>query len=267
MRNSFFIFFSVLLLGIASCSKFDRLVKSSDYELKYKKALEYFEKGNYTNAQTLLEELIPVYKGTERAEEVYYYYAYCSYNQKDYGLAAYHFKTFARTFPRSKHLEECAFLNAFCYYQSSPGYSLDQADTKNAIQEMQQFINDFPESKRIDTCNILMDEMRLKLEKKAYATCKQYFFLDDWKAAIIECANFVKDYPDSKSLDEVNFWIIKSYYLLALNSIESKKPERIEKAMETYLKFVDLYPKSSYLREAEKIYTDCQRLKKEKINN
>src|SRR4051812_48869303 len=78
-------FISLLAIAIYSCSKFDKLVKSSDYELKYKKALEYYNHGNYTNAMTLLEELIPVFKGTERAEEVYYYYSYCNYNQGDYG--------------------------------------------------------------------------------------------------------------------------------------------------------------------------------------
>ncbi len=257
----------LIMTGILSCSKFDRLVKSSDYELKYKKALEYYNKGNYTNAQILLEELIPVFKGTERAEEVYYYYAYCSYNQADYGLAAYHFKTFSRNFPRSKHVEECAYLNAYCYYLNSPGYTLDQSDTKNAISEMQAFINNYPESKRIDSCNMVVDELRQKLEKKAYAICKQYYFLDDWKAAIAECANFLKDYPDSKSYDEVFFLMIKSNYLLAVNSIESKKQERLDKTIENYLKFVDLYPNSVYLKEAEKIYIDSKKLKNEKINN
>ncbi len=257
----------VLVISAFSCSKFDKLVKSSDYELKYKKALEYFHKGNYTNAQTLLEELIPVFKGTDRAEEVYYYYAYCSYYQTDYGLAAYHFKTFARTFSRSKHAEECSFLNAYCYYKNSPGYSLDQADTKNAIQEMQQFINDYSDSWMVDSCNLVIDGLRAKLEKKTYEICKQYFFIDDWKAAIVECSNFLKDFPDSKSQEEVHFIIIKSYYLLAINSIESKKQERLIKGMETYLKFVDLYPQSIYLKEAEKIYSEFQNLKNDKINN
>lgn len=248
-------------VSIYSCSKFDKLVKSSDFELKYTKALEYYNHGNYSNAMTLLEELIPVYKGTERAEEVYYYYSYCNYNQGDYGLAAYHFKTYARTWPFSKHAEECAYLNAYCYYLNSPKYSLDQSDTKNAIQEMQAFLDTYPESKRVDSCNLIIDELRVKLEKKAYANAKQYYYLEDWKAAITECSNFIKDFQDSKSLDEMHYMVVRSYYLLALNSTDTKKQERLDKAIENYLKFVDLYPQSKYLREMESIYGSCQKLK------
>ena len=247
-----------------ACSNFNKVLKSSDYELKYTKAIEYYNKTNYTSAQTLFEELIPVFKGTDRAEQVYYYYTYCHYYLTDYALAGFHFRMFARTFPNSTHAEECAFMNAYCYYLSSPRYTLDQSDTKNAIQEIQNFLNEFPESKRVDTCNILMDKLRGKLEKKSYEITKGYFFRDDWKAATPACENFVKDFPESKHNDEMRFMIIKSYYLLAKNSVESKKPERLEKAMENYLKFVDLHPNSPFLPEAEVIYKDCERLKNER---
>jgi outer membrane protein assembly factor BamD len=180
-------------------------------------------------------------------------------------LAGFHFRTFVRTFPNSEHAEECAFMNAYCYYLSSPKYTLDQSDTKNAIQEMQFFLNQYPESKRVDTCNILMDKLRGKLEKKAYEITKGYFFRDDWKAAAPACENFIKDFAESPHNDEMELMIIKSYYLLAKNSVESKKMGRLEKAMEVYLKFVDLYPNSPYIAEAETIYKDCERLKNEPL--
>lgn len=265
MKRRFLLVIPVLLLWLGAC-KYNRVLKSSDYELKFTKALEYYNKGSYTQAQTLFEELIPVYKGTAKAEEVYYYYSYCHYYLGDYSLAGYHFRTFARAFGSSVHAEECAFMNAFCYFQSSPRYSLDQSDTKNAIQEMQGFVNEYPESKRIDTCNILIDKLRAKLERKDYETAKGYYFRDDWKAAQPAFENFVKDFPESARVEEVRFLIVKSYYLLAKNSIESKKPERLEKCMENYLKFVDLHPQSPYLKEAEGIYLDCQKIKNQPAN-
>lgn len=255
----------LLSLWLGAC-QFNRILKSSDYELKFTKALEYYNKGNFTSAQTLLEELIPVFKGTPRAEEVYYYYAYTHYYIGDYSLAGYHFRTFARAFPHSKHAEECAFRNAYCYYMSSPRYSLDQSDTKNAIQEMQNFVNEYPESPRVDTCNTLIDRLRSKLERKDYEAAKAYYFREDWKAAIPAFENFIKDFPESGRVEEVRFLIIKSYYLLAKNSVESKKPERIEKCVENYLKFVDLHPQSSDLKEAEGIYLECLKLKDLTVN-
>lgn len=266
MKPGHIFFFIAAFFALFSCSNFNRVLKSSDYELKYSKAVEYYNKENYTAAQTLFEELIPVFKGTDRAEEVYYYYAYTHYYLTDYSLAGYHFRTFTRTFFNSRHVEECAFMNAYCYYLSSPRYSLDQADTKNAIHEMQEFLNNYPESKRVDTCNILMDKMRAKLERKNYEIAKAYFFRNDWKGAIPAAENFVKDFPESQYNDEMYFIVIKSYYLLAKNSVPSKKHDRIEKAMTNYLKFVDLHPQSPFIAEAEGIYKDCERLKTEQLN-
>jgi outer membrane protein assembly factor BamD len=267
MKRSFYKYFFTILISFTflACGNFNKILKSSDYEFKYNKAIEFYNKTNYTSAQTLFEELIPVFKGTDRSEQVYYYYTYCHYYLTDYALAGFHFRTFVRTFPTSPHAEECAFMNAYCYYLSSPKYSLDQSDTKNAIQEIQNFLNGYPESQRVDTCNILMDKLRSKLEKKAYEIAKGYFFRSDWKASSPACENFIKDFPESGHNDEMRLMIIKSYYFLAKNSIESKKEPRLEKAMENYLKFVDLYPNSQLLVEAEVIYKDCERLKTEHL--
>jgi len=264
-RRIILLIVSIFSLWLGAC-KFNRILKSSDYELKFTKAIEYYNKGNYTSAQTLLEELIPVFKGTAKAEEVYYYYTYTHYYLGDYSLAGYHFRTFARAFHGSVHAEECAYMNAYCYFLSSPRYSLDQSDTKNAIQEMQSFVNEYPDSKRIDTCNLLIDKLRYKLEKKSYETAKAYYFRDDWKAAVPAFENFLGDFPESAKVEEIRFLIVKAYYLLARNSIESKKPERLEKSMENYLKFVDLHPQSQYMKEAEGIYSECQKLKNQTVN-
>jgi outer membrane protein assembly factor BamD len=225
--------------------------------LKYTRAKEYYDKENYIKAEQLYAELIPVYKGTEKAEEIYFYFSYCNYYMGDYSLSQYHFKNFTRQFPGSKHSEECYFMNAYCYYLSSPYYSLDQTDTKNAINEFQSFADEYPESTRIDTCNKLIDRLRGKLENKDYDMFKQYHKLADYKASISCCKNFVKEFPDSKYVDEAYYIMIDSYYLLAINSIPTKKMERLDGGIESYLKFVDLYPKSEFLARVEEVYSNC----------
>ena len=184
----------------------------------------------------------------------------------DYALAGFHFRTFSRAFHASSHAEECAYMNAYCYFLSSPRYSLDQSDTKNAIQELQNYVNEYPESTRLDTCNVLIDKLRGKLQRKAYEIAKAYYFRSDWKSAVPAFENFVKDFPESNKLEEVEFLIVKSWFLLAKNSIDSKKAERIEKSIESYLKFVDLHPQSPYLKEAEGIYLECKKFKTQPIN-
>ncbi len=252
---------------ITSCDRFNKLLKSSDYELKLKRAEEYYKKENYIKAEQLYSELIPIFKGSEKAEEIYYYFSYCNFYMGDYLLAQYHFKNFTRQFPVSKHTEECFFMNAYCYYISSPYYSLDQTDTKNAVKEFQAFADEYPESSRIDTCNKMIDKLRYKLEHKDYDQIKQYFdladYFNDYKAVITSSKNFIKEFPDSRYVEEIHYLIIDSYYLMAIKSVPSKKVERLDGAIENYLKFVDLYPKSEYLGRAENVYSSCLKEKED----
>ncbi|MES2133057.1 MAG: outer membrane protein assembly factor BamD [Bacteroidota bacterium] len=259
-KYSLYIIF-LFAIVFASCDGYNKLLKSSNYELKLQRANDYYAKGNYVKASALYEELIPVYKGDVKAEEIYYYFSYCNYYQGDYALAQYHFKNYYRSFPSGKHSEESLFMNAYCYYLNSPIYKLDQTDTKNAMAELQNFVDQFPESSRIDSCNRIADLLRGKLEHKEYDITKQYFNISDYKAAIVSAKNFAKDFPESKNIDEMLYLMIDSYYLLAVNSVETKKLERLDLAMESYLKMLDLYPKSSYLQRAENLYESCQRLK------
>lgn len=237
--------------------KFNKLLKSSDMNAKYAAAVRYFEKEDYTRALTLFEELMGVYRGTSKAEEVHYYYAYCSYNLNDFIVAGYQFRSFVRNFPGSKHAEECAYMNAYCFYLNSPEYSLDQIDTKLAIKEFQRFTNQYPQSAHIPECNDLLDKLRGKLERKSYENSMLYFNTSDYKASLVAFANHLKDFPDSKHAEELNYLIIRSHYLLALNSIESKKQERFKAAVDSYIKFLDKFPKSEYLKQAEMVYSSA----------
>lgn len=246
----------LVIISVVSCSDFTKLQKSTDLELKYTKAKEFFEKGDYLKASTLLEELMGLYKGTPKGEEIYYYYAQTQFEMGDYSLAGYYYRNFVRTYPASKHAEEFAYMNAYCYYLNSPVYSLDQTDTKAAIKEFQLFINRYPGSTRIGECNEIIDKLRAKLEKKSYETAKQYYHVGDYKASIVAFNNTLKEYPDTKYREELMFLTIKANYLLAENSIDAKKMERYKSASEAYLKFVDTFKTSKYLREAESIYNN-----------
>jgi len=246
---------------LSSCDNYTKIAKKGTIEQKYNMAIQAYEKQQYSRALPLLEELITVYRGTANGEKVLYYYAYCNFNTNDYILAAYHFKNFAKSFPSSPKAEECAYMAAYCYYLTSPAYSLDQTDTHAALRELQSFVNQYPNSPKIAEATDIVTKLRAKLEMKAYEISKQYFFVGNYKSANVAIVNFMKDFPDSKYIEELYFTLVKSHYLLTINSIESKKAERLKITIDTYLRFVDRYPKSPYLKDAEQIYDDTIKLK------
>ena len=180
LRNIFFI---LLALTVVSCSEYNKVMKSDDLEWKYEKALEYYEKEKYFKAYPLFEELITYFRGTSRAEDLHYKLAYIDYNLEDYMLAAHRFKQFNKTFPRSEHAEECMYMSAYSTYLMSPIFSLDQDPTYEAIDKLQIFINEYPQSDRADKATELIIKLEDKLEYKAYKAAKQYFKMEDYRAA------------------------------------------------------------------------------------
>lgn len=59
----------MLALTLGSCGEYNKILKSTDRDLKYSYAKKYFEEGKYSRSITLLEELVPFMKGTAEAEE------------------------------------------------------------------------------------------------------------------------------------------------------------------------------------------------------
>jgi len=246
----------VLALLAVSCSKYEKLLKSPDLSLKYQKAIEYYNKEDYTKAITLFEQIKPYYKGSLKADTVDYYYAWSYFKQQDYVMAGHYFEEFGQLHPRSLFTEETDYMVAYCYYLMSPRPSLDQKNTYDAITAFQVFMNKYPKSKRISDCQKYIQELREKLVSKSYLNAKLYYNLGYYKAAIIALRNSLNEFPDTKYREELMYLLLKSNYLLAKNSVESKKKERFQNTVDEYYSFIAEFLKSKYMKEVQKMYDE-----------
>lgn len=255
LTKKIYIFSLAATLLLASCGGTSKqILKSNDPQVKYNAAMTYYKAGQYIKAMPLFEDLLSIFRGTEKAQDIYYYYAYCNFRLSDYVMAQFYFKSYARTFPHTAHAEECEFMAAYCEYLLSPDYSLDQTATNKAIESFQTFIDDYPNSTRIKEANQYIDLLRAKLEKKYFEIAKQYYTIEYYKAATVALNNYIKAYPDSKYVEQSYFLIVKSDYLYATNSVINQRKGRLQKVIDDYTKFVADYPKSEYLKEAQSIY-------------
>jgi outer membrane protein assembly factor BamD len=240
----------ILSIAIISCSPYQKLLKSSDNELKYTKAIEFYENGKYQPAQQLFEQIQAFYKGTDKAERIAYLNANCYYKQKDYILAGYYFRAFSSNFSSSVYSEEALYLSAYCSYLDSPRSSLDQTSTTEAISSLQLFINQYPKSIRVSECNKLIDELRAKLEKKDIEIAMLYYKMSDYKASIVSLNNVLKDYPDTKSKELILYSLLQAKYEYAINSVYDKRRERLNDAMTSYDEMVAGFPVGEYSEKA-----------------
>lgn len=244
------VLFSLILV---SCSEYNEILKSTDNDKKYEYAIKYYNEKDYFKAEALLKDLLSIYKGTKRAEEIYYYYAYCHYGLQDYDYAAFHFKNYVKNFSKSDKTEEMHYMIAMCYTKLSPESSLDQTYTLKAIQEFQLFLDKYPYTERKEDVNKKIDELRDKLEQKAYDLAYLYYKVEDFKAAIIAFKNVLMEYPDINNAEEIRFYIVDASYKLAKNSVENKKEERLANTLDAIKEFRRRHKDSQYNKEIENI--------------
>lgn len=244
----------ILVLAFTSCkSEFEKIRASGDAQTLYKKAFEYYEAEEYQKAQTLFELVISTYRGKKEAEELYFRYAYTYYYLGSYILASYYFKNFSQTYSTSQYREESDFMTAYSNYQLSPTFRLDQTYTLQAIEGFQLFVNTYPQSERVRECNRLIDEMRRKLERKAYEEGQLYYDIRQYQSSMHSFENLLKDFPDTDNAEKIRYMIIKATYSLAENSVVDKKAQRYDETEEKATEFLARYPSSEYAKEVSSI--------------
>lgn len=255
--------FLVALLAVLSLigckSEFERVRTSGDPALMLAKADAYYAEEDWQRAQTLYELVISAYRGKAEAEDIYYKYADTYYQMGQYLLASYYYKNFAQTYGGSDKRQDAEFMVADSYYQLSPTFRLDQTYTQKAIDELQLFINTYPTSPRVEESNRLIDQLRAKLERKAFEEGKLYFDIRQYQSAIQSYENLLKDFPETERVDEVWYMIIRSAYLMAENSFVDKQAERYRDTYTRAEEFITRFPDSEHKREVSSILTNAKK--------
>lgn len=248
----------LLFLLLMGCGEYEKILKSKDYPVKFERAMAYYEAEEYVKSATLFDQVANIYRGTTKADTVKYYQAMSYYGQRDYILAGHYFNELATTYSNSEYVEESEFMTAYCYYKLSPRPSLDQASTFQAINAFKMYMVRYPNSSRINQCRELIAELSDKIVEKSYNSAKLYYDLGYYKSAVIALRNSLSEYPETQYREELMYLILRSSYLLADNSVASKKKERMQATADEYLSFKSEFPESKYQKDAEKIYASIQ---------
>lgn len=249
--------FLVIVVGsLAGCNKktITKILKSKDVEYKLGMAEQYYANKKFSKAQVIYEDLFPLLRNDPRFEDLYYKYAYCAFNLRDYMSAENLYKGFLEVFPKSARAAEVDYMRAYCYYKQSPRVELEQTATEKAIGAMRAHLNNYPDSPKGEEAKKIIDECYEKLELKEYKSAELYYNVSSYRAAAITFTNLLNSYPESKRADEYKLMIIKSYFQYAQMSIEEKQKERFQKVVDEYYDFVDRFPESKLTKDAEKYF-------------
>lgn len=268
-----YIVIGLLSAGVlSSCGEYNKVLKSTDYEYKYEAAKAYFAKGQNSRAATILEELIPIMKGTSNGEESLYMLAMTYYNQGDFVTASHYFNTYYTTYPRGTYIELARFHSGKALYLDTPEPRLDQSSTYKAIDELQMFLEYFPTSNRRDIAQNMIFELQDKLVEKEYLSAKLYYDLgsytgntvysstgNNYLAAVVTAQNILREYPYTQRREDLSILILRAKYDMAKESVLEKKAERMRETIDEYYAFKNEFPDSKYMKEVEAIFKDASK--------
>lgn len=253
MRSRLYIVLLVMILA-SSCGEYEKLLKSTDFDLKKTKAKEYYAAGQYVKSSELLGQILPRFRATDEAEDLNWMYAQSYYGMKDYFMAGSYFKTFIDQFPFGKHAEEGFYMTALCDYYLSPRPELDQENTRTAIEGFNIFLNRFPNSSKADECRNMIKELEDKLVEKSYLNARLYYDMKNYKAAIVALTNSLKEYANTKYREKMMYLKLNSLFQYAELSLHAKQKERYQATLDDYYSFMEEFPKSTYSKEVNSIY-------------
>lgn len=251
----------LVISAFASCkSQYQLLLESNDVDAKYAEAFRLFEAKKYSKAAELFESLSIVTSGLPIDDTVQFYWAYSNYLYKDFTTAEGNFEKFIDAYPLSPFHETAKFYRLDCLYRSTYRYTLDQKPTYRAISAISQFVIENPSSKYADRCLEMNDDLKGRLEEKAYQGAFLYYHMEDYKAAHYALKNVLKENADNRFREDILYYTAMSAYKYALNSVAAKQRERYLVFVDDYFNVVSEYPDSAHRRALDPLYKRVQKI-------
>ena len=257
---------------LSSCAaEFNRVYKSNDIDYKYEFAKECFAIGKFNQAVVLLQELVTIQKGTDKAQECLYMLGMAEYCDRDFESASETFKKYFSSYPKGIYAEQACFYIGQSLYQSTPEPRLDQTATVGAINAYQEFIDFFPESSYKERAQQRLYELQDKLILKESLSAKLYYNLGEYfgncinggsnyEACIVTAENTLKTYPFTSMREDFYLLIMKSKFELAEQSVEEKRIDRYREAEDECYGFINEFPESKDRATAEKYIAKCKKV-------
>jgi len=248
-----YIFILLIATGLFSCGEYHKVLNKGTAQEQYAMATKMYEEQSFTKAIQMFEKITPFYRGKPQMERIQYMISQAHYNTKQYTLSSYYFDKFVKNYPNSSKVEEAAYLSARSYYLASPIFSLDQKDTHEAINALQNFIYKYPESDKIEEANSSIKELTYKLEKKAFEISRQYYHTEDYIAAVASFDGFLGEYLGTSFKEEALYLRFLSSYELSIKSFYYKKEIRLNDAIKAHAKYKRNFPEAENLEETERL--------------
>jgi outer membrane protein assembly factor BamD len=247
-----------LVVGLVGCSGSQRVAHNSP-EQAYEKGMEQFEKENYDRALRYFRGVLSYGRGNEWGPDAQFQLAMTQRKKGKYLVAANEFKRFTQLYRNNQKVPRAEYERARAYYSRSPDYQLTQTDSRKAIDLFQLFIERYPDHELVPDAQAKIDKLRAKLAHKQFTAGKLYERRDMWRAATRSYEDVFDTYPDTPWADNALLGALRTYVRYADRSVQEKRAERYQKAIDQYGRLTQLFPDSPLLKQAQPLRDEAQR--------
>jgi outer membrane protein assembly factor BamD len=251
VSKTHFILFIILVVGLGACASKNQIRPGDSLEVAFEKANRLYERERYTDAARAFETVLSIGRGTEIAQESQYLLAESYFKNRNFLVAASEYRRYYTNYPRSERRIDAEFNEAISYHRLSPRYKLDQTDTYRAIELMQLFIGKYPTSEQAAQAAVLIDEMRSKLAQKEFGAAELYMRIREYRSAAVYYELTLDKFPETTWAEKALARQIEAYFLYAERSVPERQAERYQQAIDSYQRYVQLFPRGENRSIAE----------------
>jgi len=270
-----FIYLLLIVAFLSACSEYNKVLKNPDPEFRYTYAKQYFDQGKFSRSSTILEDLVPMFKGTSHGEESLYLLGRSYFGMKDYTTASQYFTTYYKTYPKGQYTELARFYSAYGLYLDSPDPRLDQNVTNKAMVQFQEFLEYYPQSERKDEAQSILFELQEKLAYKELLAVRLYYNLGNYvvgypfpggnyTSCVITAQNALRTYPFSNYKEDFMYYMLRAKYAMADQSVVEKKDLRFRDVIDDYYSYINEFPNGKYSKQVLKLFESAKKELKDK---
>ncbi|MHA1600426.1 MAG: outer membrane protein assembly factor BamD [Alphaproteobacteria bacterium] len=210
--------FTFLLLGLVACSSDDEpAYVERPVEDLYNSAMDQLLIAEYEEASRLFDEVERQHPYSIWASKAQLMAAYAHYQDNDYDEAINALDRFIQLHPGNRDAAYAYYLRAISYYEQISDVGRDQKMTQLALENLDELVRRFPESRYARDARLKVDLARDHLGGKHMDIGRFYQGKGEYLAAINRFRMVIRDYQTTTHVPEALHRLVESYLALGVN--------------------------------------------------
>ena len=199
---------------LSSCGISNPFDDNIPYKTRFDDGLAFFEEEKYVKSSQQFNIIVERASHTDLGDDALFFLAESYFLNEDYDLALIEFEKLVSRMGFSPYIEKSRWRIYETLMLLSPNFYHDQDSSLKAITQIQEFLDDFPNSEYSKDADKLINELRTRLAEKNMETGKLYIKLKAYDSAMTSYEVVVNEYYDTKFFNDANMEIIRCLVLL-----------------------------------------------------